>query len=277
MQLKIELASLFRSYFPRKDLIEEPYPDAYYEEIWERRLTQYKQLTFSLDGVSYHLTTQEAEFINQLALITQVTKNVSQIDYSHGFLLLSLLKRIKKHHPNVQNLRYFETGTARGFSALTVAYIANELFQEYEVTTIDILDHLTKRYWNCIGDTKGRRSRQELLNGYSNLLPKVKFLTKRTSIYMKENKSHRTHLVFLDGSHTYKDVRREFNWIAESQEIGDIILLDDVTVGQFDGICKFVNKEKTDSRYREITLTVQRYGIKGLQFLRGFNNFSEYI
>jgi len=263
VQLRIELASFFRSYFPKSDLIEEPVSDDYYQEIWKRLLPQYKQITFTLDGVDFELTTQEAEFIHQLALISQVTKKVSQIDYSHGFLLLSLLKRIKKGHPSIQNLRYFETGTARGFSAVTVAHMANEFFQDYEVTTIDVLDHQTKRYWNCTGDTAGRRSRQELLSGYSSLLPKVKFLTIRTSTFMKRNKSHRTHLAFLDGSHTYKDVMREFNWIAESQEIGDMILLDDVTVGQFDGICRFVKEEKTDSRYREISLTVRPSGIKG--------------
>ena len=80
---------------------------------------------------------------------------------------------------------------------------------------------------------------------------------------MKRNKSHRTHLAFLDGSHTYQDVRREFNWIAESQKIGDIILLDDVTVGQFDGICKFVKEQKTNLRYRQISLTTKPSRVKG--------------
>lgn len=254
---------MFRSYFPKNDLIEEPYPDEYYKNIWEKSLDQFKQPTFILDGVNFHLTTQEVAFINQLALASQVTRKTSQIDYSHGFLLLSLVKRIKKNHPNICNLIYLETGTARGFSAIAVAQIAKELFQNYEITTIDVLDHHTKRYWNCIGDFNGRRSRQELLNAYSGLLQNVKFLTNRTSTYMKRNKSHRTHLAFLDGSHTYQDVRREFNWIAESQKFGDIILLDDVTVGQFDGICKFVNEQKNDLRYRQISLTSQPSGIKG--------------
>lgn len=127
----------------------------------EKRLAQFKQLTFTLDGFDFHLTTQEVEFINQLALTSQVTRKKSPIDYSHGFLLLSLIKRIKKNHPNISNLIYFETGTARGFSAIAVAYISKELFDDYEVTTIDVLGHHTKRYWNCIGDFNGQRSREE--------------------------------------------------------------------------------------------------------------------
>jgi hypothetical protein len=263
MQLRIELATLFRSYFPKKDLIEEPYPDTYYKQIWEESLSQFKQFTAILEGVDFYLTTQEVAVINRLALVSQVTSKTSQIDYSHGFLLLTLIKRIKHEHSEIDNLVYFETGTARGFSAIAVAYIANELFQNYDVTTIDVLDHHTKRYWNCIGDFNGRRTRQEVLGAYSSLASKVKFLTKRTSIYMKQNKSHRTHLAFLDGSHTYQDVRREFNWIAESQKIGDVILLDDVTVGQFDGICKFVKEQETDLRYRQITFTTKPTGVKG--------------
>ena len=244
-------------------MIEEPYPDGYYREIWEEKLSQYKQFNSALDGVYFHLTAQEIAFINQLALVSQVTRKTSQIDYSHGFLLLSLIKRIKKNHPNTRNLIYFETGTARGFSAIAVAYMANELFQNYEVTTVDVLDHNTKRYWNCIGDFNGRRSRQELLEAYSSLASKVRFQTQRTSAYMTQNLSYRTHLAFLDGSHTYKDVRREFNWIAESQKIGDIILLDDVTLGQFDGICKFVKEQQNDLRYRQISLTTKNSGVKG--------------
>lgn len=216
-----------------------------------------------MDGVDFQCTNEEIAFINQLALISQVTRKKSQIDYGHGFLLLCLIKRIKKNDPNICNLIYFETGTARGFSAITVAYIANKLFQNYEVTTIDVLNHHAKRYWNCIGDINGRRSRQELLEAYSSLASRVRFLTQRTSAYMKRIKSHRTHLAFLDGSHNYQDVKREFNWIAESQKIGDIILLDDVTLGQFDGICKFVKKQRTDLRYRQISLTKELSGVKG--------------
>jgi len=99
-----------------------------------------------LDGVDFYLTTQEVAVINQLALVSQVTSKTSQIDYSHGFLLLTLIKRIKQEQSEIDNLVYFKTGTARGFSVIAVAYIANKLFQNYEVTTIDVLDHHTKRY-----------------------------------------------------------------------------------------------------------------------------------
>lgn len=263
-QIWIQFASLFRKYFPKNDLISTPQPDNRYVEIWEGCVNSSQQNTkVLLNEESFLVNTQEVEFINQLALITQVTIKNSKIDYTHGFLLACLLKRLKNQNPNIYDFRFFETGTARGFSAVVVSYFADELFEDYQVTTLDVLDHDTKRYWNSIGDAGGRRSRQELLDGYRELLPKVVFLTTRITSFLKKNESRRFHLAFLDGQHTYRDVRREFNWVAKNQKIGDVILLDDVTAGQFDGICRFVRDAKRDSRYQEIRIAMITSGIKG--------------
>jgi len=263
-QIRIQFASWFRSYFPKNDLISNPYPDNCYVEIWDACQQFYRQdAQCTLNDEIFKLNTGEVEFINQLGLVTQVTIKNSKIDYSHGFLLVCLLKRLKKHNPKIQNIRFFETGTARGFSAVAVSYIANELFEDYQVTTLDVLDHYTKRYWNSIGDSEGRRSRQELLDDYRNLLPKINFFTTRATSFMKKNEPQRFHLAFLDGQHTYRDVRREFNWVAKNQKVGDIILLDDVTSGQFDGICKFARDAKSDSRYQEITIFLYAKRSKG--------------
>jgi len=263
-QLRIVFASLYRSHFPKRDLIMSPLPDDFYMEIWEKYL--YDSMgnpQITLNEEIYDLGFDFIDFINRLALISQVTMKTSGIDYSHGFMLAALIKRMKKYNPNLQDFRYFETGTARGFSAVVVAKLAKDLFKDYGVTTIDVLDHETKRYWNSIGDAKGRRSRQELLEPYRDLLPKINFLTTRVANYMRRNRSERFHFAFLDGQHTYKDVRREFNWVAKSQELGDIIFMDDVTQGQFNGICKFVREAKMDTRYQDISINFQPAGKKG--------------
>jgi predicted O-methyltransferase YrrM len=263
-QLRIVFASMYRSYYPSRDLVKTPYPDNLYIEIWKKCLHGYKDTTeIILNEESFELSSENTDFINQLALNLQVTIKSSAIDYSHGFLLLSLLKRMKKHNPNLQDFKYFETGSACGFSAVVVAKVANDLFKNFGVTTIDVLDHQTKRYWNRIGDSNGRRSRLELLLPYQDLIPKIDFLTTRATKYMKLDRTQRFHLVFLDGQHTYKDVRREFYWAAKNQKVGDIIFLDDVTPGQFDGICKFVREAQKDIRYAEISVDFQPSGRKG--------------
>lgn len=220
-QLRIVFASIYRSHFPRRDLIETPNPDDLYVEIWKKSLHDSQEIT--LNEEAYDLGLEYLDFINRIALISQVTMKSSGIDYSHGFLLAALMKKMKENNPNLLDFRYFETGTARGFSAVVVAKVARDLFEDYSVTTIDVLDHETKRYWNSIGDTKGRRSRPELLEPYRDLLPKINFLTTRAAKYMRRSGSERFHFAFLDGQHTYKDVKREFNWVAKSQKFGDII------------------------------------------------------
>jgi predicted O-methyltransferase YrrM len=253
---------MYRSHFPRRDLIRTPYSDVLYKELWEKALYDSKDLKIALHEESYDLGKEYIDLINHAALICQVTIKSSDIDYSHGFLLVSLIKKIKRDS-NLRDFRYLETGTARGFSAVVVAKVAQDLFQDYRVTTIDVLQHETKRYWNSIGDSKGRRSRPELLEPYRDLLPRINFLTTRAVRYMREHESERFHLVFLDAQHTHKDVRREFNWVAKKQKSGDVIFIDDVTEGQFDGICKFVREAKMDTRYREILIDFQPARTKG--------------
>jgi hypothetical protein len=97
MQLRIELATLLRSYFPKNDLIKEPYPDGYYREIWQQNLSQFKKFTTILDGVNFHLKTEEVAVINQLALVSQVTRKplkLTIVTASFSFLLLKESKRI---------------------------------------------------------------------------------------------------------------------------------------------------------------------------------------
>jgi hypothetical protein len=263
-QLRIVIASMYRSYNPKRDLVKTPYPDNLYIEIWKKCLHDYKDISkIILNKEIFELSSEYTDFINQLALNLQVTIKSSDIDYSHGFLLVALLKRLKKHNPNLQDFKYFETGSARGFSAVVVAKVANDLFKNFGVTTIDVLDHQKKRYWNSIGDSRGRRSRQELLKPYQYLIPKIDFLTTRAKKYTKQDRAQRFHLVFLDGQHTYNEVKREFYWAEKNQKLGDIILLDDVTPGQFDGICKFVREVQRDIRYKEISVDFESSKRKG--------------
>ena len=47
----------------------------------------------------------------------------------------------------------------------------------------------------------------------------------------------RINFAFLDAQHTKNDVLKEFNFVYKKQIKGDIIVFDDVTPGQFDGVC----------------------------------------
>src|SRR3546814_8877197 len=64
----------------------------------------------------------------------------------------------------------FETGTARGFSALCMARALQDAGAGGYVVTVDQLPHDRPMLWNCIDDHEGPRTRAQLLSDYPELL-----------------------------------------------------------------------------------------------------------
>ena len=189
----------------------------------------------------------DVNWLNNLALYTQVVKKKSTINYQHGRLLYSFLSTFFK---NSNNLIILETGTARGFSSVVISKALTDLnIENFEIHTIDVIPHNLKIYWNTIDDIRlGKRTREKLLNNYSNLLDKIKFHSGTSKKCLKNlNKLKRINFCFLDGAHDYNSVKHEFNWIKQRQLKGDIILFDDCTANIFNGILSLVT-EISDSQ-----------------------------
>ena len=73
-----------------------------------------------------------------------------------------------------KNINILETGTARGFSTIIMSYILNEFNKNFSISTLDIISHEKKIYWNCISDIKkGKVTRKILLTDYSNYLKNI--------------------------------------------------------------------------------------------------------
>ncbi len=190
----------------------------------------------------------EIEFINNLALITQVTKKKSKTNYLHGFILMKILKEYIKDKNEKINI--LETGTARGFSSLIMSRTLKKFQKKYKINTIDIIPHNRKIYWNCISDIdNGRVSRKELIKDYNLLSKNINFLTGNSYKILRNLKMRRINFAFLDGSHEYKDVKCEFDYIDKRNTIGDIIILDDYTPGLFDGIVRLTNEIMAEKKY----------------------------
>ena len=86
-------------------------------------------------------------YLDKLALTTQITHKKNQINYQHGRLLYGYLYNLIK----LKKLRFiniFENVTARGFSSICMsrARIATKI--KGKIDTIDILPHNQKMMWN---------------------------------------------------------------------------------------------------------------------------------
>ena len=127
-----------------------------------------KKLGFSIDKV----------FFENLALHTQVCKKKSKLNYQHGRILYSYLRnfiKVNYKKQNIKTINTFETGTARGFSAICMSKAIQDSEVNGNIITIDILPHNKKMYWNCIDDIEGKKTRQELLMPWSEQLDCITF------------------------------------------------------------------------------------------------------
>ena len=193
---------------------------------------------------------------SNLALFTQVVIKPEELNFFHGRLLYSLLceyiDKNKFYNNPSKSLSVLETGTARGFSSVCMAKALNDKNSQGFITTIDCIPHNKSIYWNCISDHNGRISRSKLLEQWRDETSRIIFIQGWTNLILKKIGLERINFAFLDAQHTKESVIEEFLFVSKRQKRGDLIILDDVTHGLFDGVCEAVEIIKNNYPY-EIT------------------------
>ena len=191
-------------------------------------------------------------WLDNLALHTQVVIKPSSLCWQHGRVLFAKLSNWLNDNPieDAPVVTIWETGTARGFSALCMSKALEDQQRLARIVTFDVLPHNQAMYWNCIDDYDGPKTRSELLRPWKNLSSKyIIFQQGDSNITLKRTSAERIHFAFLDGSHVYTDVLNEFNAIKKYQKPGDIIIFDDYSISQFPGLVKAVDFICEDSNY----------------------------
>lgn len=193
------------------------------------------------DSTGYKINVQ---WLNDLALRTQVVIKKSQLNYAHGKVLYSALREYISKNLDLKRILILETGTARGFSSLCMAKALDDSQVSGSILTFDVLPHKKKMYWNCVTDhEQGSITRQKLLEPWENLVNNyIIFYQGYSKIELPKIGLQRINFAFLDGAHTYDDVFSEFQIIKDCQEGGDIIIFDDYNDQLFPGIVKAVDE-----------------------------------
>ncbi len=191
-----------------------------------------------------------SEFINNLAYLTQVTIKKSRIDFNHGKVIYVVLKDYLRTLKDVKNIKLVDIGTARGFSSLIMSKVLDELQIDAKIYTFDIIPNNKKIFWNCFADhIFGKQTRFELLKDYRNLLKNINFLTGQSFEQLNKLKLERINFAFIDGSHEYEDVKKDYLQISKKQTKDDLILFDDYTNNFFNGVVKLVDQVEKDKMY----------------------------
>ena len=143
----------------------------------------------------------DKKWIKELALYTQVVIKKSPLNYAHGRVLYSALSNyLNKNLKQIKSVNIIETGTARGFSALCMAKALNDMQQEGKISTIDILPHDKKIFWNTVTDHYlGKITRAHLLENWNDLIERyIIFIKGRTKEMLRKFTLQRVHFAFLD-------------------------------------------------------------------------------
>jgi len=192
----------------------------------------------------------DPEFVDEVALATQVVPKEEELNWSHGFLLYAALRSYLERMQPDRPVTIFETGTARGFSAICMAKALRDAERAGTILTVDVLHAERPIFWNSIADAEGPRTRLELLEPWSELVEDhVVFLRGDVSVALEQIGLARIHFAFLDAEHTYDAVRDELAFVATHQQPGDVIVCDDYTPREFPEIVRAVDELATSGAY----------------------------
>jgi predicted O-methyltransferase YrrM len=231
----INIKTVIKSFMPIGDLVKEPYNDKVYCDLWRT------SLPFMHQYVPKNLTQHEIEWIDNLALKLSVSIKNSEPNWIHGYFLYDLIKTYAQSTKK-KEISFFESGTAKGFSAIIAAKAITNSRKIPNIVTIDILGN-EKRYWNAFGDFNGKRTRMDLLSEHKDLVSSINFVKMRSRKLNKKNFDNtKIDLAFLDGPHTYADVKHEFRYVINRLEKNGIVFFDDYNHSRYPGIVKFVGE-----------------------------------
>ena len=188
-------------------------------------------------------------WIDDLALHTQIVKKKSKLNYYHGRLLYSFLRKYIEQNKYLGAITILETGTARGFSSLCLSKALDDSKKEGKIFTIDLIPNDKKIYWNCIDDCEGKKTRLELLESWKKELKNIVFLTGDCSKVLENLHLDRVNFAFLDAQHKYENIKSEFNFVFMRQKKDDLILFDDVDIREFPEIARFIEELRKTKTY----------------------------
>lgn len=191
------------------------------------------------------------DWLDQLALHTQVVIKASDLNWQHGRVLYSALRYyLNSNDVGGGPVSVLETGTARGFSAVCMAKALVDAGAPGTVTTIDLLPHNRPMLWNCIDDFDGPKTREDLLGYWPRELARIIFIQGQTGAGVVKIGLKRVNFAFLDAGHSFRDVIAEYNFVKQRQLKGDVIVFDDVTSGAQTEVRRALDFVRVQGKYQ---------------------------
>ena len=153
----------------------------------------------------------------------------------HGQLLYQL---VRERRDRVRPVVALDIGTARGFSAAAMARAMLDSGMDGHVYTVDVIDHDETLDWHAEkhdhdDPLAGRRiARAAIWSEWAaEERHRITPITGRSTAILGNWRHGPIDVAFLDGSHTYEDVKAELGLLAGMMADDGVIVLDDAHFG----------------------------------------------
>ena len=155
---------------------------------------------------------------------------VNSPNWQHGRVLYALTRKYLEGATGPVQL--LDVGTAKGYSALCLLWALTDAKVHGRVTSVDVIDPLSREKRNTVAEVDGLKTLSEILAPWPEA-QKIDFLQSTGQKWLVAHPG-RVHVAFVDGKHTYEAVSWEAALLSERQQSGDLVMFDDVQVPAVD-------------------------------------------
>jgi len=145
-------------------------------------------------------------------------------NWQHGRILYALARDYLNDHDG--KMRFLDIGTAKGFSALVMAWAVKDSGRKVRITSCDVLEPKQPMYRNSVADLDGPKTLAEYLAPWPEAAV-VGFWGIKAADWLRRSEG-RVHLAFVDGKHSTEAVIEEAELLAARQIKDDLVLFDDL-------------------------------------------------
>ena len=151
-------------------------------------------------------------------------------NWQHGRVLYALTREYLDH--TTGPVQVLDIGTAKGYSALCLLWALTDAKLHGRVTSVDVIDPLSREKRNTVAEVEGFKTLAEILAPWPEA-ERINFMQMTGQKWLTGN-AVRVHVAFVDGKHSYDAVTWEAALLAERQKSGDLVVFDDVQIPAVD-------------------------------------------
>ena len=152
---------------------------------------------------------------------------VNPPNWQHGRVIYATAMRYMMYQR--EPVVFLDIGTAKGFSACVMTWAIAASGRNHEVVSVDVMEPTDRVARNSVAELDGFKTIAEFVEPFIDPTVKTSFFGGGSLLWLREHHDH-IGFAFVDGKHTYDMVMAEHEEISKRQQLGDIIVFDDLQI-----------------------------------------------